>query len=128
MKENEETRSVKVILVGDTGVGKTCIIYRYIHDVFNDNTFSTITASYEQKTITLNENKIQFEIWDTCGQEKYRDIANIFFKDAGAAILVYDSTSRNSFNEMKEYWYNKVKENSPEDISMYYILIIYFFI
>ena len=119
MEENNEGKIAKVILVGETGVGKTALIYRYINDKFNFDTMSTITASFEEKTITLNDEnktKIAFRIWDTCGQEKYRDLANIFFNDTKAVILVYDSTSRQSFNEMKNYWYNKVKESTDENI------------
>ena len=119
MKENDETKKAKVILVGETGVGKTGIIYRYVNNSFNYDTMSTITASFQEKTITLNDDnktKVKFTIWDTCGQEKYRDLAGIFFKDAKAVILVYDSTTKNTFKEIKNYWYNKVKENTDEDI------------
>ena len=122
-EDDKETKKIKVILVGESGVGKTCIIYRYVYGKFNDDSMCTISISFSEKNITLNDEnktKIKFEIWDTCGQEKYRDMANIFFKDAKAAILVYDSTSRSSFNDIKNYWYDKVKENSDEDISKYF--------
>ena len=130
-KDDEEIKKIKVILVGESGVGKTCLIYRYVYGEFNDDTLCTISASSSEKTITLddeNKTKIKFEIWDTCGQEKYRNIVNIFFKDAKVAILVYDSTSRSSFNDLKNFWYNKVKENSSEDISklLNYILLNFY--
>jgi small GTP-binding protein len=116
----DELKKIKVILVGESGVGKTCIIYRYIEDKFNEDTLSSISMSCAEKKIKLNdENKTEmlFEIWDTCGQEKYRHLSKLYFKEAKAAILVYDTTSKTSFNDIKNYWYNNVKENSSEDIS-----------
>ena len=116
----DELKKIKVILVGESGVGKTCIIYRYIEDKFNEDTLSSISMSCAEKKIKLNdENKTEmlFEIWDTCGQEKYRHLSNLYFKDAKAAILVYDTTSKSSFNDIKDYWYNSVKENFDKDIS-----------
>lgn len=124
-EDDKESKKLKVILVGESGVGKTCIIYRYVHEKFNDETLSTIAISSEEKTITLkdeNKTKMTFQIWDTCGQEKYRNIASIFFKDAHAVILVYDSTSKSSFNEIKNYWYDKVKEAAPKNIGKFFFI------
>ena len=117
--DNTNLEKIKIILVGESGVGKTCIIYRYINGEFNEDTMTTISLSSTEKTITLKDpknSKIKFDIWDTCGQEKYRHLVNIFFKEAKVVILVYDSTSRKSFNDMKNYWYNKVKESAQEDL------------
>ena len=78
---------------------------------------TSISLSCSEKTIALKDlknTKINFEIWDTCGQEKYRHLVNMFFKEAKAVIFVYDSTSRKSFDDIKNYWYNKVKECTPE--------------
>ena len=120
-EEEEEEKTIKVILIGESGVGKTSIIYRYVEDIFNEETLSTISVSSMEKRITLNDenNKkifIKFEIWDTCGQEKYRNLAHLFYKGAQAAILVYDSTSKESFEIVKSFWYEKLKENSSKDI------------
>ena len=128
-EDNEEVKRIKVILVGETGVGKTSIINRYVNDIFNEDTLSTITASCFEKEIVLNDKKksrIFLEIWDTCGQERYRDLGNMFFRNAKVAIMIYDITSKSSFNDIKNYWYKKVKENSPEDISKY-LNILYIF-
>jgi small GTP-binding protein len=64
------------------------------------------------------EKNIKFEIWDTAGQEKYRSITKIFYKDANVAILVYDVSRKESFEEIKNYWYQQVKDNSPKKISI----------
>ena len=80
---------------------------------------STTGASYAGKTLAFDEfggKCIKFEIWDTAGQEKYRALTKIFYKDAGVAILVYDITRKESFDEIKDYWYNQIKECAPKNI------------
>ena len=118
-EEIEEVIACKVILIGGSGVGKTSIIARYIHNEFNSNSHSSSGASFSSKTI-LNEDKnksIKFEIWDTAGQEKYRSLNRSFYKRADACILVYDITNRDSFEDLKEFWINEIKENAPENTS-----------
>jgi small GTP-binding protein len=109
----------KSILIGETGVGKTCIIERFILDDFNKNQISSSGASYTKKTLDFPEyNKsIDLEIWDTAGQEKYRGIAKIFYKEAKIIILVYDVTNHKTFEEIKDYWYNQIKENTSGNLS-----------
>ena len=115
----DETESVKAVLLGESGVGKTCIIARFINGTFESNIMSTTGASYAGKTMIFEEfdgKCVKFEIWDTAGQEKYRSLTKIFYKDARIAILVYDITRKDSFKELKEYWYQQLKECSPENI------------
>lgn len=109
----------KVILVGESGVGKTCIIIRFVNDEYNCNLVSTRGASFADKVIEFKDynKKIQFEVWDTAGQEKYRGLNKIFYKDANIVILVYDITDKKSFEEIKNFWYNQTIENSPKNIS-----------
>jgi small GTP-binding protein len=108
----------KVVLLGESGVGKTGIITRYVNNYFEDNSLTTNGASSTYKTIYLEKyNKsIKFEIWDTAGQERYRALTKIFYKNTNAVILCYDITKKGSFNEIKNYWFNEVKNNSPNDI------------
>ena len=115
---NDKTRICKAILVGESGVGKTCIIVRFVSEEFNE-TISTTGASYASKIVDFDEfqKKIHYQIWDTAGQEKYRGLTKIFYKDAKIVILVYDITRRKTFEEIKNYWYKQIKENSSEDIS-----------
>lgn len=119
MKEEEEdddinTKTIKVVLVGESGVGKTCIISRFITNQFNCEEPSTDYASFATKTLSFNDNKkkIKFDIWDTAGQEMYRSIGKIFYNDAKVVILVYDISSKKSFIELKDYWYKTIKENA----------------
>jgi len=108
----------KVVLLGDSGVGKTCIISRYISGAFDQNSPSTNGASYASKIIAFdNLNKtISLDIWDTAGQEKYKSLTKFFYKDAAAAILVYDITQKYSFENMKNYWYGQLQEFGSKNI------------
>ena len=118
--EDDEAQTCKVVLLGESGVGKTCIIARFINNTFEENLISTTGASYAGKTMTFDEyngKSIRFEIWDTAGQEKYRSLTKIFYKDAGAAILVYDITRKESFEEIQKYWFNQIKDHAPKNIS-----------
>ena len=107
--------SCKVILVGDSGVGKTSIINRYLKQ-YNNNEKTTIGASYASKVETIDDYKIIFDIWDTAGQERFRSVNTIFYKEAYVCIMVYDITNPESFESIKNYWYNTVKENAYDDI------------
>ena len=116
MEGNNKIKIFKVCLVGESAVGKTSIINRFVKNEFILDEVPTLVASYTQKTIQLDNGKIiKFNIWDTAGQEKYRSIAKLFYKEAKAAFLVYEVTSKNSFNEIKNYWYDQIKNNIPED-------------
>ena len=103
----------KVVLLGDSGVGKTCIISRYISGSFEKNIASTNGASYCSKMVKFEElgKSLLLDIWDTAGQEKYRALTKFFYKDATIVILVYDITRDDSFANLKDYWYNQLQEN-----------------
>ena len=108
----------KVDLLGDSGVGKTCIISRYISGAFDQNSPSTNGASYASKPITFEKlNKsISLDIWDTAGQEKYKSLTKFFYKDAAVAILVYDITKKLSFENIQNYWYGQLQEFGAKKI------------
>ena len=119
-----DERNCKVVLLGESGVGKTSIISRFINDTFEEGLVTTTGASYAGKDMVFKDYQnqvVKFEIWDTAGQEKYRSLAQIFYKDAAIAILVYDITSVESFEEVKNYWYKQLKESSSSDIGKIYI-------
>ena len=118
--EIENEKICKVVLLGESGVGKTSIISRYINNKFSETLETTTGASYVSKNMTFEEYKnktIRFEIWDTAGQEKYRSMTQIFYKDAQIAILVYDITNEESYEEVQNYWYDQVREIASTDIS-----------
>jgi len=132
MGDDENAKVCKVVLLGESGVGKTCIIERFIDDYFENGKPPTHIASFRAKTMTFEKfqgKSVKFEVWDTAGQERYRSLNKIFYKDAGAAILVYDITTKKSFEEIREYWYNQIKDNAPKNISkriFYYYLFLFF--
>lgn len=115
-KQNEENMTrCKTIIVGNSGVGKTSIISRYIRK-FDPYAKSTIGASFTNKLETINDTQILFEIWDTAGQERFRSINSIFYQDAYICIMVYDITNKKSFDDLKEYWHDAVLEQTSKDI------------
>ena len=109
--------SFKVVLVGESGVGKTSIITQFIDQTFQEDIQSTTGGTFSTKSVVCDGGKVlKFEIWDTAGQEKYRSLTTMFYKDANAAVMVYDVTRADSFEEIKNYWSNQIKDNSPENI------------
>ena len=110
--------SLKVVLLGETAVGKSCLIARFISDIFQTNHITTMTGTYMSKDIFYEKanKKLKYEIWDTAGQEKYRTINKMFYRDANVAILVLDITRKDTFEAIKNYWYDEVRNNGPEDI------------
>ena len=108
----------KVVLVGDSGVGKTCIIQRYVNNNYNENTESTSASTYTYKVVDYKQfNKsISFDIWDTAGQELYRALAKNFYLNASIGILVYDVRRKESFESIKDYWYEQLKVSGEENM------------
>ena len=96
--------SFKVVLVGESGVGKTSIITQFIDQTFQEDIQSTTGGTFSTKSVVCDGGKIlKFEIWDTAGQEKYRSLTTMFYKDANAAVMVYDVTRKDSYDEIKNY-------------------------
>ena len=117
MEKTNASNPYKVVLLGESGVGKTCIIAQFTSGTFDANTVTSLTAQFIRKTMEFADDKrIIFDIWDTAGQEKYRSLAKIFYKDAKAIVLVYDITSKDSFVQMKEYWYEQIKQQGNKDV------------
>ena len=107
----------KVVIVGESGVGKTCIMAQFIENKFEEEFVSSLTTQYRRKKIQLVTGEdVTFDIYDTAGQEKYRAIAKLYYKNARVVILVYDITDIKSFEEMKNYWYEQVKDIQTENL------------
>ena len=106
--------TIKVVLIGNSGVGKTCISQRYINDSFTNNEQSTVGASYFQKKLEIDGKPINLDIWDTAGQERYRSMGKMFYKDAFIVLFVYDITDKKSFLELKNYWYEEIKKTGEK--------------
>ena len=112
-----EDITLKVVLLGETAVGKSCIITRFISDVFQTNHISTMVGSFFSKDVFYEKvnKKIKYVIWDTAGQEKYRSMNKMFYQNASVIILVLDITRKETFEAIKNYWYGEVKKNVEEN-------------
>jgi len=108
-------KNIKIALIGDSGVGKSSIALRYTSNEFDQNYLSTDGASYSTKIITKYGQTLQLDIWDTAGQERYRSLGKNFYKDAYIVILVYDITKQETFDNLKEVWYDELKKNGEEN-------------
>ena len=114
---DDEPISIKCVLLGESGTGKSSLIERFINNTFKKDTLSTLIGSFSSKLVYYEKENIsiRFDIWDTAGQEKYRSINKIFYQDAQVTFLVYDITQKETYDAIKGYWYQEVKDNSPED-------------
>ena len=106
--------SIKTTLIGDSGVGKTCIIRRYISNDFSFNLSSTNGVSYSKKELIIDNKKIQLDIWDTAGQEEYRSLGKHFYKDSYIVLLIYNIAKRESFDNLKNIWYEDLLKYGEE--------------
>ena len=113
--DDDEILQIKMILLGNTAVGKTSIINRYVEDNFSSNLMSSVNMTFIQKTLKIDKQKVQLNIWDTVGQEKFRSLSKLFFKDTKIVALVYSITNKNSFNDL-EFWLKTFKETIGEDV------------
>ena len=103
--------SFKVIILGSSGVGKTCILQRYCNDVYDETKQrATLSFDYLTKKFDIDKSKVSLNIWDTVGQERFRNITRSYYNNANGAILVYDTTSMKSFKKL-EYWIKDLEEN-----------------
>ena len=119
----DEPISIKCVLLGESGTGKSSLIERFVNDTFKKGTLPTLIGSFSSKDVFYEKENvtIRFDIWDTAGQEKYRSINKIFYQDAQITFLVYDITFAETFRAIKDYWYSEVKENSPKDAIIFLI-------
>ena len=117
-EDDYDLETFKTVLIGDSSVGKTSIITSFTRGFFEENQPSTSSANYTSKALYYSpyEKGCTFQIWDTCGQEKYRSLNHIFYKDATIAILVYDIAQKKTYESIVDYWYDEVKQKAPEDI------------
>ena len=114
MVEKEE-KELKIILLGESGVGKTSIIYRYYKNTFNSNLPSTFGSTFITKYLEKGNITYKLNIWDTTGQEKYHSVTKLFIHGSHIAILVYAINNIDSFQKL-DYWYKTIKENCDDNV------------
>ncbi len=104
----------KIILVGESGVGKTSLLNRLVNETFNDSHLTTIGVDFKIKTFYINNKSVKLQIWDTAGQERFNSITDSFFKGSQGIIIVFDITDKLSFMNITK-WINKKKNTGRED-------------
>ena len=114
MSNNNDLLPIKIILLGDTGVGKSSIIKRYIEDSFEENLSSTIGSNFLEKIEKIKGQKVRLEVWDTAGQEEFRSVTKLFVKNSKIIILVYNVTQKLSFEGLN-YWYDFIQKELAQN-------------
>ncbi|ORX89279.1 ras-domain-containing protein [Basidiobolus meristosporus CBS 931.73] len=110
----------KVVILGSQGVGKTSLVVRYVQRTFSPNCPSTIGASFMTTKLSVDNCKVRLQIWDTAGQERFRSMAPMYYRGANAAIIVYDITSKKSFDEI-ETWVQELRRNMADDLIIHIV-------
>ena len=113
----KEEYKFKVVVVGDSGVGKTNLIKRFINDTFNKDSKATVGVEFLSKTYLINQEVFKIEIRDTAGQERYKSITAAYYKGAKGAMIVYDVTNQTSFDNV-DNWANEIKEKAARNINL----------
>jgi len=106
----------KLLLIGDSGVGKSCLLLRFTDDTYTESYISTIGVDFKIRTIELDGKKIKLQIWDTAGQERFRTITSSYYRGAHGIIVVYDVTDMESFNNVKQ-WLNEIDRYACENVN-----------
>lgn len=106
----------KLLLIGDSGVGKSCLLLRFADDTYTESYISTIGVDFKIRTIELDGKTIKLQIWDTAGQERFRTITSSYYRGAHGIIVVYDITDAESFNNVKQ-WLSEIERFACEGVN-----------
>ena len=117
MSEEEYEMMVKVIIIGDSSVGKTNIISKYLKNIFNEDSKATVGVEFGSKLFTIDGHNIKAQIWDTAGQEKYKAITGAYYKGSKGAFIVYDITRKETFDSV-DRWINDLKCTADPKITI----------
>lgn len=112
-----EEYKFKVVVVGDSGVGKTNLIHRFINNSFQMNSKATVGVEFMSKSFLINECVFKLEVWDTAGQERYKAITSAYYKGANGALVVYDKTRSNTFQNVDK-WIGELKEKGNQNVCL----------
>ena len=117
MSDNSYDHLIKILLIGESGVGKTCILQRFNRGDFLVNHLTTIAIDFKMKIYEVKNKKLKMQIWDTAGQERFNTLTKGFFKSAHGIMIVYSITDEKSFQQIGK-WMNQIKENAPPDVKI----------
>jgi small GTP-binding protein len=110
---SEPSITFKILTIGESGVGKTCILRRFVENKFLKNRLATIGIDFKTKNLIINNQEIKLKIWDTAGQERFRNITTQYYKGADGIVLVYDVTDEASYEKIKD-WMDQIVANTQE--------------
>ncbi|EMG49021.1 Ras-related protein SEC4, partial [Candida maltosa Xu316] len=111
---------MKLLLVGDSGVGKSCLLLRFVEDKFNPSFITTIGIDFKIRTIESKGKRIKLQVWDTAGQERFRTITTAYYRGAMGIVLIYDVTDSRSFENV-ENWFQTVTQHANEDAQIFLV-------
>ena len=117
MSDQDYDYLFKVVLIGDSGVGKSNLLSRFTRDEFNLESKSTIGVEFATKSVTVENKVVKAQIWDTAGQERYRAITSAYYRGAVGALLVYDLSKRTTFDNL-EKWLMELRDHASPDIAI----------
>lgn len=115
MSQDNQEFCLKIVLAGDSGVGKTNILARFTRDFFSEDTKSTIGVEFATKSLVVNNKLVKASIWDTAGQENYKAITRAYFHGALGAMIVFDITQSSTFESVSR-WLNDIRSNAEKDV------------
>ena len=111
---SDSSITFKILTIGESGVGKTCVLRRFVENKFLKNHLATIGIDFKTKTLNINNKEIKLKIWDTAGQERFRNITTQYYKGADGIVLVYDVTDDGSFEKIRD-WMAQIQSNAQRD-------------
>lgn len=111
--DSDYLATLKILIIGESGVGKSSLLLRFVEDTFDPDLGATIGVDFKIKNITIDDNKVKLAIWDTAGQERFRTLTPSYYRGAQGCILVYDTSCRDTFNKLEE-WLNEVEVYSTK--------------
>jgi Ras-related protein Rab-1A len=107
---------LKLLIVGNSGVGKSCLLVRFADDIYQENYISTIGVDFKIKSLEIEEKNVKLQIWDTAGQDRFRNITASYYRGAAGIMLVYDISEPDSFNNLNS-WLIEVEKNASKDVN-----------
>mmetsp|Transcript_21587 Transcript_21587/g.27242 ORF Transcript_21587/g.27242 Transcript_21587/m.27242 type:complete len:211 (-) Transcript_21587:268-900(-) len=112
-KQKDYDYLFKLVLIGDSGVGKSCLLLRFADDAFTESYISTIGVDFRFRTVKIENKTVKLQIWDTAGQERFRTITSAYYRGADGIIMVYDVTSQDTFDHVND-WLKEVNRYAAE--------------
>jgi small GTP-binding protein len=115
---SDTSKTFKILTIGESGVGKTCILRRFVENKFLKNHLATIGIDFKTKTLNINNQEIKLKIWDTAGEERFRNITTQYYKGADGIVLIYDVTDDASFEKIRDWMEQILSNTKREDIGL----------